>query len=129
MPDDDKGLIETLVSGLKSLSQLEIKTVVGNVVFDVENIDNKPAVKLRETQADGDASLKGCFTRIDLIAGDMQNLVDQSFLEEDKNKELLEFHRKQVDTGREIVRTNVEMVILLAKQAGGKLAPLLGMDE
>ena len=129
MPDDDKGLIKTIISGLKSLSQLEIKTVVGNIVFDVENIDNKPAVKLRETQADADDSLKGCFTRIDLIAGDMQNLVDQSFLEEDKNKELLEFHRKQVDTGREIVRTNVEMVILLAKEGGGKLAPLLGMEE
>ena len=127
MDDKDQGPLKTIVAGLKSLSELEITTVVGNVVFDVENIDNKPAVQLRETQSDGDATLRGCFTRIDLVAGDMQNLVDQSFLEE--KKELLEFHRSQVDTGREIVRTNVEMLIRLGKQAGGKLAPLLGMEQ
>lgn len=127
MADQDKGPLKTIVDGLKSLSELEVTTVVGNVVFDVENVDNKPTIQLRETKVDGDATLQGCFTRIDLVAGDMQNLVDHSFLEE--KKELLEFHRQQVDTGREIVRTNVEMLIRLGKQAGGKLAPLLGMDE
>ena len=127
MDDKDQGPLKTIVAGLKSLSELEITTVVGNVVFDVENIDNKPTIQLRETQADGETTLRGCFTRIDLVAGDMQNLVDQSFLEE--KKELLEFHRNQVDTGREIVRTNVEMLIRLGKQAGGKLAPLLGMEQ
>ena len=127
MADNDKGPLDTIVAGLKSLSELEITTVVGDVVFDVENVDNKPTVQLRESKTDGDASLRGCFTRIDLVAGDMQNLVDQSFLEE--KKELLDFHRSQVDTGREIVRTNVEMLIRLGKQAGGKLAPLLGMEQ
>ena len=127
MADPNNGPLKTIVDGLKSLSELEVTTVVGNVVFDVENVDNKPTIQLRETKVDGDTTLQGCFTRIDLVAGDIQNLVDHSFLEE--KKELLDFHRQQVDTGREIVRTNVEMLIRLGKQAAGKLAPLLGMQE
>ena len=123
----NSGPLSSIVDGLKSLSELEITTVVGNVVFDVEYIDNKPTVRLRETVAGSEPNLHGCFTRIDLVAGDMKNLVDQSFLED--KKELLDFHRPQVNTGLEIVRTNVEILILLGKQAGGKLGSLLGLGE
>lgn len=119
--------VEKLVAGLKSLSELEITTVVGDVTFEIsQNELGRPTVALRPTGATP-VALNGCYTNIDLAGGDIQNLIDATFLQDDKAA-VLTFHREQVTTGREIVRTNVDMLIKLSKAAGAKLAPLLGME-
>ena len=128
MADNDGSPLRGLVSGLKSLSELEITTVVGNVMFDVvDGEQGKPSARLRSTEAGGEVNLKGCFTRIDMVAGDMQNLVHEDFLGD--NSQVLEFHRKQVTTGREIVRANVDMLVRLGREATGALGNLLGLPN
>lgn len=128
MADDGENPLSGLISGLKSLSELEVTTVVGNVMFDVVDGDRgRPSARLRRTDAEEGANLKGCFTRIDMVSGDMQNLVHEEFLGE--NSQVLEFHRKQVTTGRETVRANVDMLVRLGREATGKLGDLLGLDD
>lgn len=127
MDGKDKGPLSGLIDGLKSLSELEVRTVVGDVIFDIEKEGDRRTARLRETDEGGDAKLKGCFTRINLVAGDMQNMVDKEFLG-DQNK-VLEFHREQVKIGREIVTVNVKLLMDLMKQVGNKVEPLLGLDN
>ena len=127
MAERDKGPLSGLIAGLKSLSELEVTTVVGEVIFDIEKVGDRRTARLREGDAEGEAKLQGCFTRIDLVAGDMQNLVHKDILG-DENK-VLEFHREQVKTGREIVTANVTMLMELMKQVGNKIEPLLGLED
>ena len=126
MADNGESPLKGLISGLKSLSELEVTTVVGNVMFDVvDGEKGKPSARLRRTEGADEANLKGCFTRIDMVSGDMQNLVHEEFLGE--NNKVLDFHRKQVTTGRETVRANVDMVIRLGREATGALSDMLGL--
>ena len=115
-----KEAIEKLVEGLKSLSELEVKTVVGNVEFTIDGDGN---AKLKESSS----ALKGCYTNINLVAGDMRNLIDEKYTEE--GDRVLAFHREQVKTGREIVRNNVDVLIKLSSAAGAAIAPLLDMKK
>lgn len=105
----EKSIVELIEAGVKDLRQLEVVTVVGPV-----SVKTNDAGKIVADIAP-DADTKAMVTRIDLIDGDIRNLIDPAFVTGDLQS-VRDFHNEQVKKGNDIIVRNIEAVADLAKK-------------
>ena len=67
------------------------------------------------TTVTGDGE-KTITTTVNLLGGDINNSIDEAFLQSDEMRSIRDFHAEQVKNGHAIIKGNVDMVIDLAKQ-------------
>jgi len=105
----EKNILDAIKAGFKDLRQLEIITVVGPV-----KVETGPEGKIKVSIPE-DATTKAMVSRIDLIDGDVRNLIDPAFVTGDLTS-LRDFHNDQVKKGNDIIVKNIEAVVELAKK-------------
>ena len=109
-------ILDRLSDTVESLAELRVITGVGPVKLDVTpGGAGGPSI----TPSQSSANVSGIYSEINLITGDIVTLIDSDLSE--PNNPTLEFHKSQVDNGRQIVSTNINTIIRLVQAAGGKL--------
>ena len=107
-------LIKTIKDSLENLVTLEIVTAVGRPAVDD---DGKPQVDYAKDLV--------MFSRINLIDGDITNILDSSFVN-GEHQDLRTFHEDQVNEGQQIIRDNLaalKELYELAKQLDSEEKP------
>jgi hypothetical protein len=118
MPDvpTTQTLMERLGRIFNDMTQLKIVTVVGQVNVTVAENNERSRTTVDTT---GVKDLKGMVTIIDLLDGDITNIIDPSVETSDT---LRSFHATQVEKSQAIIASNVSAVIELAKAIKSNLA-------
>lgn len=108
---------QRLARALESLVELQIYTCVGTPEFEVRQ-DPESGLTLRPK--DGKVAVSTtCYTEINLVSGDIINLVPEAHLAADDP--LRAIHAAQVESGLGIVKQNVETLRDLLKDANEEL--------
>jgi hypothetical protein len=105
----EKSIADAIKSAVKDLTQLEVVTMVGPVSVKANDTGKIVADIAPDTET------KAMVTRIDLIDGDIRNLVDPVFVTGDLQS-VRDFHNEQVKKGNDIIVRNIEAVADLAKK-------------
>jgi hypothetical protein len=109
-------ILERLSDTVESLAELRVITGVGSVKLDITvGGTSGPTV----TPSQSSANVSGIYSEVNLITGDIVTLIDSEF--NDPNNPTLEFHKTQVENGRQIVTANINTIIRLIQAAGDKL--------
>lgn len=120
----ENSVLSRLAQAAESLVSLEVATVVADKPILVEEKDGR--MQARPRQISGASGADGAYTRIDLLQGDMLNVVASSYVpEEGATSPVLEFHEKQVGTAKDIVAKNIDTVINLASAVSRRVFDLL----
>ena len=104
--------LDNAKEGVKNLTTLEIKTIVGAIEFDSKG-------KLKPPSGD----LEGIVSEVQLVSGDITTRVTPEFGK--NNAQLMEYHLVKENQGQEIVRKNLQVV----KEIGTTLVSLLNNDD
>lgn len=101
--------LTNLKEAFEDLKDLKIITVIGPMEVGIG--ENQEITY--ESPANGSAKLM--VTRIDLIDGDVINIVDPAFVNGDLQN-IREFHNEQVQKGNDIIVRNIDAIISLAEK-------------
>lgn len=111
-------LLDALAAKIDDLTTLDIETVVTGVSVTLEkDAQQKPTGGWTLLPAEDKPAL-GMRTRINLVDGDIKNLVSPE-LRTAEYKSLFDFHLEQVTKSHEIVAKNIETMVELAKKLIG----------
>lgn len=102
-----QSVFDRLLQAINNTLELEIVTAVSD--FTIDHFDDPKAAM----QIDLGSKPKGYVTSINLLTGDIRNVISPAF-SAGQNKDLQEFHTTQVALAREIVSNNLKMVGELA---------------
>lgn len=104
--------LDNAKEGVKNLTTLEIKTIVGAIEFEDDGSLKPPS---------GD--LEGIVSQVQLVSGDITTRITPNFGK--NNAQLMEYHLVKENQGQEIVRKNLQVV----KEIGTTLVSLLKDDD
>ena len=108
------GLLDRLFTAMKNAVDLRIVTVVSD--FTVQGFDD-PDNPMRITLG---AQQGGLFTSINLATGDIRCAMSKAYTGA-QNKDVQDFHAKQVELARDVVANNLKVLGDLAEKFGGYL--------
>lgn len=97
MSDTLQKLLDSISSKVNDLTNLEIKTLMG----DIEIRDGQ--IQLKDDQ-----DLIGITSKIDLIDGDIETYISEVFYQ--KYPELVQFHQSREAKGNDIIRNNIATI-------------------
>ena len=109
-------LLNKIADKLDRLSTLTVVTVVS----DVETFQDDPDRPTFLFRPKGGASIDAFQTQVNLVTGDIENLISRDFATNPAYKDLSDFHLAQVTKSNEIVSTNLKAVRDLAVQLSGR---------
>lgn len=95
----EKNFFEAFLSVIHEAVQLKILTVVED--------ENDPLFEDNLSLLQGQPG-KRMATFIELLSGDIKNVIGSRFLENNHYQEILNFHREQVEEGQQIIEKNIE---------------------
>lgn len=117
-------VLSRLAKAAESLVSLEIATVVADKPIHLDDSSGRMQARLR--QIAGSTGGDGAYTRIDLLQGDVLNVVSTGFAPDEGGKPpVLSFHEQQVSLAKDIVAKNVETVTSLASAVSRRVFDLL----
>lgn len=95
---EERNFFEAFASVIEEAVQLNILTIVEDenesLVDGLENLKGKPGKRIATT--------------IELLSGDIKNVIGSRFLEDTQYRELLNFHMDQVSKGQDIIKKNID---------------------
>jgi hypothetical protein len=94
-----KNFFEAFLAVIHEAVQLKILTVVED--------ENDPLFEDNLSHLQGQPG-KRMATFIELLSGDIKNVIGSRFLENSHYQEILNFHREQVEEGQQIIEKNIE---------------------
>ena len=103
MPEEEKGVLETLGDVFQGLANVRVVTVIGMVDVDPADAAAARPAKGRE----------GLETVIDLVDGDARNVISPKVLAE--HPDLREFHATQVEAALKVLPANIGALIELGR--------------
>lgn len=114
----------TILETLKSLADLEIATVVTDAGF--LQLDDKGTIKF-VAPPEAKQGAAGVYTRINLVGGDILNVVSKAYAPTESNSTspVMAFHQTQVLASKEVIATNMKTLAELARLAGENFSELL----
>jgi hypothetical protein len=114
-----EGLLDRLFGAMQNAVDLRIVTVIGD--FEIGGFDDpKEAMQVKIK-----AETKGLFTSINLATGDIRCVMSREYSGA-QNKDVQNFHAKQVELARDVVASNLRVMGDLAEKFGGFLQRQLG---
>ena len=93
------------MSAIKDAIQLENVTVVEERDQDLVKTlnESKDKGKGKAKKYKGDKG-KRIYTKIDLLDGDITNIIGSEFLKDEEDGRLIDFHKEQLEKGQEIIK-------------------------
>lgn len=117
---NEQGKANSLLNTIADkLDQLVTLTVV-TAVCDVETVQEDPDSPTFICRPKAGASIDAFQTQVNLITGDIENLISRDFATNPAYKSLSDFHLAQVTKSNEIVSTNLKAIHDFAVQLSGR---------
>lgn len=132
-------ILQKISKTLESLAELRVTTVVGDITATI-SVD--PSGGVAVTPKTGAESVRCIHSEINLMQGDIITLVNAAYetaepentAQEAREHPVLKMHNAQIANGRDIVNTNVKMLLSLVKsisdssKAGATLEKLVNSE-
>ncbi len=109
-------LLNTIADKLDQLTTLRVVTAV----CDIETVQDDPAKPTFTVRPKTGAAIDAFQTQVNLVTGDIENLISRDFATNTAYQSLSNFHLAQVTKSNEIVGTNLKAVRDLAVQLSGR---------
>jgi hypothetical protein len=96
---DAKSWLNTVADQATKMVNLEIKTYIGDMTYDLEN---------KQASFTKGESSEGIHSTINLLQGDIRTEMSKNF--HDNYQDLLKFHQTREKNGQEIIKNNIALV-------------------
>ncbi|MBP2291553.1 hypothetical protein [Azospirillum rugosum] len=117
---NEQGKANSLLNTIaEKLDQLVTLTVV-TAVCDVETVQEDPESPTFVCRPKAGTAIDAFQTQVNLVTGDIENLISRDFATNPAYKGLSDFHLAQVTKSNEIVSTNLKAIHDFAVQLSGR---------